>query len=376
MREPELYFCKFRFLFSSFVTVSVLKIFLFPSSLSAVLRKSYDFSISVLTNKTDNNKLAENYFLTRGLRNMLDFLKQEGIDDHLIARIEQYRKSNPVAESDTIRIPSPKFKYYGKEIWQLAITAILSGENILLVGPKATGKNVFAENLSAVFGRPEWDISFYLNTDASSLIGTDTFKNGEVSFRKGPIYACAEAGGFGILDEINMAKNESLAVLHATLDFRRIIDVPGYSRIQLAPSTRFIATMNYGYAGTRELNEALASRFMVINMPIISGDNLEKLLLQQYPSLKKEYSSQLTALFEEIRRKCESSEISTKALDLRGLLASINLVYNGLSMRDALNIAIINKSFDEFERTLVEDLVSTRIDGRLTKKDFFDTEVS
>ena len=27
--------------------------------------------------------------------------------------------------------------------------------------------------------------------------------------------------GFGVLDEINMAKNEALAVLHATLDFRR-----------------------------------------------------------------------------------------------------------------------------------------------------------
>ena len=40
------------------------------------------------------------------------------------------------------------------------------------------GKNVLAENLAAVFGRPEWDISFYLNTDASTLIGTDTFKNG------------------------------------------------------------------------------------------------------------------------------------------------------------------------------------------------------
>ena len=184
---------------------------------------------------------------------MLDFLRQEGIDEQLITRIVQYRNTYPVSENDTVRIPSPKFRYYGKEIWQLAITAILSGENILLVGPKATGKNVFAENLSAVFGRPEWDISFYLNTDASSLIGTDTFKNGEVSFRKGPIYACAEAGGFGILDEINMAKNESLAVLHATLDFRRIIDVPGYSRIRLAPSTRFIATMNYGYAGTFQI---------------------------------------------------------------------------------------------------------------------------
>ena len=198
---------------------------------------------------------------------MLEFLRQEGIDGALIARIEQYRKEYPAAESDTIRIPSPRFKYYGKEIWTLAITSILAGENILLVGPKATGKNVLAENLSAVFARPEWDVSFYLNTDASSLIGTDTFRNGEVSFRKGPIYACAEAGGFGVLDEINMAKNESLAVLHATLDYRRIIDVPGYSRIRLAPATRFIATMNYGYAGTRELNEALASRFMVINMP-------------------------------------------------------------------------------------------------------------
>ena len=302
---------------------------------------------------------------------MLDFLRQEGVDEQLIARIEQYRRDYPVAEGDKLRVPSPKFKYYGREIWELAITAILSGENLLLVGPKATGKNVFAENLSAVFGRPEWDVSFYLNTDAASLIGTDTFRNGEVSFRKGPVCACAEAGGFGVLDEINMAKNESLAVLHATLDFRRIIDVPGYSRIRLAPATRFIATMNYGYAGTRELNEALASRFMVLNMPIISGADLEKLLLQQYPTLKTEYASQLTALFEEIRRKCESSEISTKALDLRGLLAAVKLVSHGLSMQEALTVAIINKSFDEFERTLVEDLVSARIDGRLRKEDIF-----
>lgn len=306
---------------------------------------------------------------------MLDFLRQEGIDESLISRIEQYRKAYPVAEGDRIRIPSPKFKYYGGEIWRLAITAVLSGENLLLVGPKATGKNVLAENLSAVFGRPEWDVSFYLNTDASGLIGTDTFRNGEVSFRKGPITCCAEAGGFGVLDEINMAKNESLAVLHATLDFRRIIDVPGYSRICLAPATRFIATMNYGYAGTRELNEALASRFMVINMPIISGENLEKLLLQQHPNLKPQYASQLTALFGEIRKKCESSEISTKALDLRGLLATVSLVYNGLSMGDALNIALVNKSFDEFERTLVGDIVATRIDGKLTREEIFSAAI-
>lgn len=304
---------------------------------------------------------------------MLDFLRSEGIDEEIIGKIESFRMAYPLEENNASRVPVPRFRYYGKDIWEKALIALLSGENVLLVGAKATGKNVLAENLAAVFNRPEWDISFYLNTDAASLIGTDTFRSGEVRFRKGPVTQCAEEGGFGVLDEINMAKNESLAVLHATLDFRRVIDVPGYERIVLKPCTRFIATMNYGYAGTRELNEALASRFMVINMPIISEDNLDKLIKSQFPALKQEYSAQLAGLFEDIRKKCENSEISTKALDLRGLLAAISLVGNGLSLGEALELGIVNKSFDDFERQLVSDMITTRIDGKLTRTELFES---
>lgn len=302
---------------------------------------------------------------------MLDFLRKEGIDEGIIQEIEAFRRTHPVKSGSEYRIPTPKFFYYGKDVWLKALTALISGENLLLVGPKATGKNVLAENLASVFNRPEWNISFYLNTDAASLIGTDTFKNGEVSLRHGPVYQCAENGGFGILDEINMAKNESLAVLHATLDFRRIIDVPGYDRISLAPGTRFIATMNYGYAGTRELNEALASRFMVINMPVISPENLKKLLVAQFDGLKEDYAQQFADLFQEIRKKCDSSEISTKALDLRGLLASLTLVKNGLSVGQALELGIVNKSFDDFERQLVADIISARVDGSLGRDQIF-----
>ena len=302
---------------------------------------------------------------------MFDFLRNEGIDEAIIQEVKAFREQFPAKESHMLRIPSPKYKFYGTDVWQKALTALLSGENILLVGPKATGKNVLAENLSAVFNRPQWDISFYLNTDAASLIGTDTFKNGEVSLRRGPIYKCAEEGGFGILDEINMAKNESLSVLHATLDFRRIIDVPGYDRIALSPCTRFIATMNYGYAGTREVNEALASRFMVINMPIISADNLKKLLLTAHPNLKEYYADQLVELFQEIREKCDSSEISTKALDLRGLMASVKLVAQGLTLSQALEMGLVNKTFDEFERQLVSDILAARIPTDVGRKHIF-----
>ena len=303
---------------------------------------------------------------------MLDFLKSEGVSPRILQEIRQWRNSFAVSEAVSDRIPSPAYLYYGKDIWEQAATALLAGENVLLVGPKATGKNVLAEGLAAAFGRPGWDVSFHINTDAASLIGADTFENGQVRLRKGHVYRCAEEGGFGILDEINMAKNESLAVLHATLDFRRIIDVPGYERIRLHPATRFIATMNYGYAGTREINEALASRFLVIRMPVISSEALEKLLKAQFPTLRSEYAVQFSALFEDVRLKCDSGEISSKALDLRGLLAALRLVRSGLDARQSIALGMTNKCFDDYERQLVEDLTAVRLPTGLDRSRIFD----
>lgn len=303
---------------------------------------------------------------------MLDFLREEGVQPGIIEGIEDFRSKHPISGDVKYRVPKPRYLYYGKEIWEAAATALLCGEHLLLVGPKATGKNVLAENLAAVFCRPSWDISFYINTDAASLIGVDSFENGAVVLRRGPIYRCAQEGGFGILDEINMAKNESLAVLHAMLDFRRVIDVPGYERIVLDDAARFIATMNYGYAGTRELNEALASRFVVVDMPPISNENLRKLLLREFPALRPKYAEQFSELFADIRKKCDGAEISTKALDLRGLLSSLRLTQRGLAPLSALRLGMVNKSFDPFEQQLAEDVIRARIPETLDRAAIFE----
>ena len=136
-------------------------------------------------------------------------LIEQNVSKDLLDKVDQYVKENPVKKEYIDRIPNPKFEYYGKEVWEKAITAILNQENILLVGSKATGKNILAENLAKLFQRPTWNVSFNVNTDSSNLIGTDTFRNGKVELRKGPIYLAAENGGFGILDEINMARNDA-----------------------------------------------------------------------------------------------------------------------------------------------------------------------
>lgn len=305
------------------------------------------------------------------MKDILDFLRREGVSENLLGEVEEFRKEYELSPENKKRIPPQEYNYYGKEVWEDAISAILAGENLLLTGPKATGKNVLAEGLSQAFGRPEWDVSLYINTDASTLIGADTFKNGEVTLRKGPILQCAEQGGFAVLDEINMAKNESLAVLHATLDFRRIIDVPGYERITLHPATRFIGTMNYGYAGTREINEALASRFMIIKMPVISEEDLKKLMISKFPTIRPEYAGQFAQLFSEIRKKCEGGEISSKALDLRGLLAAVKLIYRGLNAVSALRLGLVNKCFDDLERQLVNDMIAVRLPGDLSAAKIF-----
>lgn len=305
------------------------------------------------------------------MSNLFQFLQQEQIRSELLDAVREYRAAHSVQECLQPRIPVPRFPYYGKEIWEQALAALLCGENVLLAGGKATGKNVLAENLAAVFGRPEWDISFHINMDAASLIGTDTFTDGAVHFQPGPIYSCAQCGGFGVLDEINMAKNEALAVLHAVLDFRRAIDVPGYDRIPLAEETRFIATMNYGYAGTREVNEALISRFVVIQMPSITQVDLERLLSAQFPDLTKKYVHQFALLFLDLQKKCESAEISTKALDLRGMLDALRLMQRGISAGAALDMGITNKAFDSYEQNLIRDTIASRIPAKLHGSEMF-----
>ena len=286
----------------------------------------------------------------------LQFLEEQDISPTLLAQVEAFREEYPVDKAALQRVNRPNIPFYGKEILEMAMAALLQGSNLLLSGAKATGKNILAENLAWMFGRPSYNISFNVNTDSSSLIGTDTFRNNEVQLRKGSVYRCAEEGGFGVFDEINMAKNDAASVLHATLDYRRMIDVPGYERIELHPATRFIGTMNYGYAGTRELNEALVSRFLVIDMPELSEENLRKIIRHDYPGIKEAAEDAFCGLFLDLQTKAQNSEISTKALDLRGLLGSLGAVEIGLSPYQAVQMGITNKAFDIFEKEhLVEN---------------------
>jgi len=301
-----------------------------------------------------------------------NLLKQD-ISEKLINEALYFKQYYKLDKDLNYRISNTNNCFYGKDIWEMSIASILEGENILLSGPKATGKNLLADNLSQLFGRPQWNTSFHINTDSTTLIGTDTFIDNEVKLRRGSVYECAVNGGFGVFDEINMAKNDAIAVLHSALDYRRVIDVPGYERIDLHEATRFIGTMNYEYAGTKELNEALVSRFMVIDIPMLEEEKLMIILKNEFKDADEEKLNQFAGIFLDLQLKFKNGEISSKSIDLRGLIGSLKTIKRGLNPSYAIKMGITSKSFDIYEKEIVGDIIKTRIPNKWNSDDIFPT---
>ena len=73
-------------------------------------------------------------------------------------------------------------------------------------------------------------------------------------------------------------------------------------------------------------------------------------------------------MFQDIQKKCDGGELSTKPLDLRGLLAAVRLMRTGLEGNRALDLGLVNKSFDDFERQLVRDVIRTRLPETLRRE--------
>ena len=55
---------------------------------------------------------------------MLEFLRREGIDETILERITDFRSRYPVKNEMRHRVPTPRFHYYGREIWNQALTAL------------------------------------------------------------------------------------------------------------------------------------------------------------------------------------------------------------------------------------------------------------
>ncbi|PTY78804.1 hypothetical protein B5V89_08640 [Heyndrickxia sporothermodurans] len=248
-------------------------------------------------------------------------------------------------------------------ILQDALIAILLGKNILLKGPTGSGKTKLAETLSSLLNQPMQSINCSIDLDAEGLLGYKTIaqeKNqSKIEFVSGPVINAMKKGHLLYIDEINMARPETLPILNGVLDYRRQITNPFTTEVVKADSNfGVIAAINEGYVGTVPLNEALKNRFIVINVPYIQGETLKNVLLSQSQLKNEELINKFVTFSSDLISQAQMGKISEEAASIRALIDTCDLALFLPPLR-AIQRGIIDKLEDERERAAIRNIAET-----------------
>jgi len=244
-----------------------------------------------------------------------------------------------------------------------SITILAMGKNLLLKGPTGSGKTKLAETLMQLFGQEMYSINCSVDLDAESLMGFKTldYKDGKqkISFVPGPVTRAMTEGTFLYIDEINMAKPETLPLINGVLDYRRQVTNPFTNKvIKAVENFNVIAAINEGYIGTVPLNEALKNRFIVIDVPYLQGKQLKKLIESDTKLTNEKSLEAFTQLSADLITAVEQGELTEDAASIRALLDACDLS-TIIGERRAIKRAIIGKVDEEREKKLVENIMNT-----------------
>ncbi|GEN46760.1 hypothetical protein AHA02nite_25360 [Alkalibacillus haloalkaliphilus] len=260
--------------------------------------------------------------------------------------------------------PESGYIPYDKDLLTDAVVALAQGKNILLKGPTGSGKTKLAETLANLFNQPMFSVNCSVDLDAESFLGFKTLdydENGkqQIDFVPGPLVQSMEHGHFLYIDEVNMAKPETLPLINGALDYRRTVTNPlTNALIQANEGFTVIAAINEGYIGTTRLNEALKNRFIVFDVSYIEGQQLRYLIENNTNLEDEQLIKQFIQLSADLIEAAEQGKISEDAASIRALLDACDLA-TFIPAKRAITRSIADKLEDEREKEVVHNLAST-----------------
>lgn len=244
-----------------------------------------------------------------------------------------------------------------QEILKLAIE---NNYPVMLIGETGVGKTYLVGHMAKELGQRSVRISLNGEIGINELLGKWLVKEGSTYWQDGILVECMKKGWWVILDEINAALPEVLFCLNSLLDDSRSLVLAEKDGELVSPHADFrvFATLNppEEYAGTKELNKALLSRFpVVLNMEYYKpsaeleiikyqtgvSDNLGRVIVDVGNCLRKLKEKR------QIYYTCSTRDLVNWAR----LLCS-----NGHSLEDTFLYSIFNKCAEEEKKLVAENV--------------------
>jgi cobaltochelatase CobS len=251
---------------------------------------------------------------------------------------------------------------------KMVLSAIDRKKNIMIVGPSGCGKSRMVMELAQQLGKKLERVNLNGGTTDTSLVGekglrTDEKGNAVTYFQYGILPKAMKEGAILLLDEIDFAQPEYLAVLQAVFEGNgtplTILDNEG-ERIYPHEDFRIIATANTlgrgdtnGYHGTNMLNIATLDRWSVIQMEYTKH---EPKILHKIVGDERLVDKMMT-LAKRIREAIKQGQLPDLVFSTRRLIHWAEaLTDKSLNFVDATEVEVMGRLTKE-ERAIIGEFV-------------------
>ncbi len=189
--------------------------------------------------------------------------------------------------------------------------AVTAGDVLttLFHGPAGTGKTISCKLVCQTIGLPIMEtINCTENLD-EFVLGKFIPEGDKILFKESYVTKAIREGGAVVFEEINFAKPQYLAFLNSLLDDNGFVRLDNGEVVRRHKNFRFFATMNLGYFGTKELNQALYNRFnAIIEVAELSDESIERMLTTRVPECKP-VVKKILGVYHKLKKKIEAEEL-------------------------------------------------------------------
>ena len=226
---------------------------------------------------------------------------------------------------------------------------------VMLKGPTGCGKTRFLEAMAWRLERQRTTteggtglttIACHEDLTASDLVGRYLLSPEGTTWVDGPLTTAVRSGGICYLDEVVEARKDTIVVIHALTDHRRMLPITKLGHtVQAHPDFLLVISYNPGYQSTlKDLKPSTRQRFMSIEFGYPS-EEAEAEIVATESGLETEMSLQLAALAARLRILASDSRMEGPSTRL--LIYAAGLIKQGVEPRRACQQTITRTITDD-----------------------------